>query len=79
MQTHESETFALLALRRTLLQLAVLGVAAAVALPWIAPGSDTVAFWCALAPLSACTVHSRSLLASLLPMRRVRMTALQRS
>jgi hypothetical protein len=67
MRNLESEAFALLALRRTLLQLAVLGVAAAIALRWIAPESGTLALWCALAPLSAVAVHCRTLLASLLP------------
>jgi hypothetical protein len=65
----ESENFALLALRRTLLQLAVVGVAAAIALRWIAPDSGTLALWCAMAPLSACAVNGRSLFAALLPTR----------
>ncbi len=74
----ESETFALLALRRTLLQLAVVGVVAAMALRWTAPDSGTLALWCALAPLSAFAVHCRSLLVSLLPARVRRAGTLRR-
>ena len=69
MRILESETSALLALRRTLLQLSVLGVTVAICLRWIAPDAGTLALWCALVPLSACAVHCRSLFASLLPLR----------
>ncbi|HTA65943.1 MAG TPA: hypothetical protein VK753_10605 [Xanthomonadaceae bacterium] len=49
----------LLALRRTLWQLAVVGVAAAVAIDRIAPDARALAIWCALVPFSALAVHLR--------------------
>jgi hypothetical protein len=49
----------LLALRRTLWQLAVVGVAAAVAMDRIAPDARAAAIWCALVPLSALAAHFR--------------------
>lgn len=61
-----SETRALLALRRSVLQLAVLGTAIALVLPWIAPGLGTLALWFALAPLSACAANCRTLPAAIL-------------
>jgi hypothetical protein len=54
-----SETPALLALRRTLWQLAILGIAIAATLTRIAPQSDALALWCALIPLSALAMHFR--------------------
>ncbi|HEY2345349.1 MAG TPA: hypothetical protein VGH80_05620 [Xanthomonadaceae bacterium] len=54
------EDEALLALRRTLWQLAVVGVAAAIAIERLAPDAGLVALWCVLVPLSALAVHFRS-------------------
>ena len=63
---------ALLALRRTLFQLAALGLIVALGLWKFAPGSGAAALWCALVPLSACAAHCRSLPAALLPARNQR-------
>jgi hypothetical protein len=60
------ETPALLALRRTLWQLAFVGIATAVAVARIAPQFDLFALWCVLVPLSALTVHFRQALLNLL-------------
>lgn len=54
-----AEDEALLALRRTLWQLAVVGSMAAIAIAWLAPAAHAAALWCVLAPLSALTVHYR--------------------
>lgn len=60
------ETSALLALRRTLWQLALVGIVAAAILARIAPDSGALASWCVLLPLSALTVHFREALLNLL-------------
>jgi len=65
-----SETRALLVLRRTLLQLAFVGGATAGALARLAPQFDLLAIWCVLVPLSALTVHFRQVLLSLLQLHR---------
>ena len=57
---------ALLALRRTLWQLAFVGIVAAAILVRIAPGSGALASWCVLVPLSALAVHFRLVLRNLL-------------
>ena len=49
----------LLALRRTLWQLAVVGVVAAIATQRVAPDTHAVALWCVLVPLSALAAHFR--------------------
>ena len=64
--TSASETPALLALRRTLWQLAILGLAAAVTITRIAPHSGLLAAWCALIPLTALMTHYRHTFAALL-------------
>ncbi|MDP4157947.1 MAG: hypothetical protein Q8929_20160, partial [Bacillota bacterium] len=68
--TSDSETPALLALRRTLWQLAFLGILAAAAVARIAPQSGVIALWCALVPLSALAAHFRSTLLDMLPLHR---------
>ena len=60
------ETPAVLALRRTLWQLAFVGIAAAAILARIAPDSSALASWCALLPLSALALHYRRALLGLL-------------
>ncbi|HEV2607863.1 MAG TPA: hypothetical protein VGT79_07765 [Xanthomonadaceae bacterium] len=60
------ETPALLALRRTLWQLAFVGIVAAAVLARIAPDSGALASWCVLVPLSALAVHFRQALLNLL-------------
>lgn len=65
-----TETSALLALRRSLWQLAILGIATAATLVRIAPGFDAFALWCVLVPLSALAVHFRHRLSSLMLSRR---------
>jgi hypothetical protein len=60
------ETPALLALRRTLWQLAFVGIAIAVAIARIAPESGTIALWCVLIPLSALAAHYRYTLLDML-------------
>lgn len=65
-----SEDEALLALRRTLWQLGVMGLAAAVAVEGMVPDAGAVALWCVLAPLSALAVHFRHELRALWPARR---------
>ncbi|MBS0214005.1 MAG: hypothetical protein JSR26_12660 [Proteobacteria bacterium] len=54
------EDEALLALRRSLWQLAMLGVVMAILLPLALPGTGTIALWCALAPLAALATHYRN-------------------
>ena len=54
-----SETPAVLALRRTLWQLAILGIGIAATLAWIVPQSDALALWCVLIPVSALAMHFR--------------------
>ena len=54
---HEDE--ALLALRRTLWQLAVVGLATGIATTRLAPDAAAVAAWCVLVPLCALLVHFR--------------------
>ena len=61
-----TESPALLALRRTLWQLAILGIATATTLARIAPDSGSLALWCVLIPLSALAVHFRQTLLNLL-------------
>jgi len=61
-----SDTPALLALRRTLWQLAFVGVTTAAAFVRIAPQFDMLALWCVLVPLTALTVHFRDTLLGLL-------------
>ena len=65
-----SETLALLALRRTLWQLAFVGIVAAAILVRVAPDSRALAAWCILVPLNALAVHFRHVLRRLLPTRR---------
>jgi hypothetical protein len=62
----DSETPALLALRRTLWQLAVVGIAVAVAIVRIAPELGTIAFWSVLIPLSALVAYYRRTLLNML-------------
>ena len=58
-----NESLALLALRRSVWQLAVLGIATATALARIAPQYDVAAAWSALIPLSAlATLYRQQLL-----------------
>ncbi len=57
--TRVSESPRLLALRRTLWQLSVLGIGAAATLAQRAPQFGTFALWCALIPLSALATHYR--------------------
>lgn len=66
-----TEIPALLALRRTLWQLAIIGIATAATLARIAPDSDSLALWCVLIPLSALAVHFRQPLLNLLLHRHV--------
>ena len=61
-----SETPALLALRRTLWQLAFVGVAISVTLARVAPQPDALALWCTLVPLAALATHYRHALLDLL-------------
>jgi len=61
-----TETPAVLALRRTLWQLAFVGVVAGSVIARIAPDSGALAAWCALVPLSALAVHYRQALLCLL-------------
>jgi hypothetical protein len=68
--TSDSETPALLALRRTLWQLAFVGFAVAVAIARIAPGLGTIALWCVLIPLSALMAHYRYALLDMLLLHR---------
>jgi short subunit dehydrogenase-like uncharacterized protein len=63
-------TAALLALRRTLWQLAFVGFLAAAILVRIAPESGALALWCVLLPLSALAVHFRQVLLNLLHLHR---------
>ena len=65
-----SETPALLALRRTLWQLAVLGIAIAAALACSARQFDALPTWCVLVPASALAMHYRQALANALLARR---------
>jgi hypothetical protein len=60
------EDEALLALRRTLWQLAFVGIMAAAILVRVAPDSGALASWCVLVPLTALAVHFRAALFSLL-------------
>jgi hypothetical protein len=60
------ETPAVLALRRTLWQLAFVGIVTAALLARIAPGSGALASWFLLLPLSALAVHYRQALLDLL-------------
>lgn len=60
------ETPALLALRRTLWQLAFVGIAIAVTLARTAPQFDLLALWCVLIPLSALAAYFRQTLFNLL-------------
>ncbi|MBS0194985.1 MAG: hypothetical protein JSR34_12175 [Proteobacteria bacterium] len=53
----EDET--LLALRRSLWQLAFAGMAAAVVIAQLLPTAGVAAAWCALAPLAALATHYR--------------------
>ena len=62
----DADAPALLALRRTLWQFAILGIAAAATLARIAPQSGTLALWCVLVPLSALAAHFRHALLNLL-------------
>jgi len=64
------ETPALLALRRTLWQLAFVGIVAAAILTRIAPDAHALAAWCVLVPLSALAVHFRHPLLDLLRLHR---------
>jgi len=64
--TPDPEAPALLALRRTLWQLAFVGIVAAVVLVRVAPGSGALASWCVLVPLTALAVHFRQVLFNLL-------------
>lgn len=54
---------ALLALRRTLWQLAVVGVVSASVIAAIAPEAQAIALWCVLAPLAALATHFRHAIA----------------
>jgi len=65
------ETPALLALRRTLWQLAFVGIVAAAILVRVAPNSGALASWCVLGPLSALAVHFRHTLLNLMQSHRV--------
>jgi len=60
------ETFAVQALRRTLWQLAFVGLATAAAIVRIAPDSRALASWCVLIPLCALAMHFRHRLLDLL-------------
>ena len=60
------EDEALLALRRTLWQLAFVGIVAAAILVRVASDSGALASWCVLVPLSALAVHFRQSLLNLL-------------
>ncbi len=60
------ETSAVQALRRTLWQLAFVGIATALTLSRLAPDSAALASWCVLIPLCALVVHFRSALFNLL-------------
>ncbi len=57
--TRVPESPLLLALQRTLWQLAVLGIGAAATLTQRAPQFGAIALWCALIPLSALATHYR--------------------
>jgi short subunit dehydrogenase-like uncharacterized protein len=59
-------TPALLALRRTLWQLAFVGIVAAAISIRVAPDSGALAWWCVLVPLNALAVHFRHVLLNLL-------------
>jgi len=59
------EDEALVALRRTLWQLAAVGIVAALAIEWLATDAGALALWCALVPLCALAAHFRQELASL--------------
>jgi hypothetical protein len=65
-----TETPALLALRRTLWQLAFVGVATAATLARMAPQLHLLALWCVLLPSIALVVYFRHALLDATPMRR---------
>jgi len=62
-QDTRTDTPALLALRRSLWQLAFVGLAGGATLARLDPGAVTAASWCALVPLLALAVHYRGGLA----------------